>query len=161
MPNKLQSFLILIFSFFTFFMTVIAPLELRKVKQAKTWERVNAVVIGAEYKPAPFNRNSKYLEFSLRETQTLNGFKIVDARPGDFPLTVNLFGWQVYDSNQKLLGKYKINEQIEVIISPDHRKYFFEAGNYRLMGVLFLLSIAWWVYVIWYIIKLRKAAGYY
>lgn len=160
MPNKLQSFLILIFSFFTLFMTVVAPLEIRKVKQAKTWERVSAVVVGAEYRPAPFNRNSKYLEFSLRETQTLDEFMIVDARPGDFPLTVNLFGWQVFDSNLNLLNKYKVNEQTEVIRSPDHRKYYFEAGNYRLMGFLFLLSIVWWGYVIWYIIKLRRAAGY-
>lgn len=159
MPNKLQSFFILIFSFFILFMTVVAPIELSHVQKVKSWQRVNALVIGAEYRLAAFNKNSQYLEFRLMVSESGNEFVIVDARPGDFPVNVNFFGLMVFDSNRKLMDKYKIGQHVEVIRSPDKRKYYFESGNYTLMSLLLLLSLAWWGFVVRHILILRDASA--
>jgi|GEM_PF-6683854 hypothetical protein len=155
-PNKFQMFLILIFSAFTLLMTIIAPIELNMVKQARNWQQVNALVVGAEYKQAPFNRGSQYLEFRLIDTETMAEFAIVDARPGDFPISISILNSLTYDSSRKLLNLYKNGDQIRVLRSPDSRKYFFDAGNYRLMAFLLALSLAWWGYVAWHIIQRRK-----
>lgn len=161
--RKLQGYGILVISLFAAFILIIAPIEIREVKNAKDYSRINAIYTGYEIKRSSFNKASSYLELHFYDFKNRKQISVIDQRPGDFPFSIGFMGKNILDTNINTQKKLKIGQKYELINNVKGHKYYLDGGDGKIMWGLIIICIGWFFALLYltYIQKKREETAQY
>ncbi len=154
---KLRGFGAIFATLVSLFILIVAPIEISKIRHAKTAPIIEATYLGSFYKNATFRRSQKYLVLNFTNENQKN-IEVVDLRPGDFPFSMDIFGAIIMDTNRDVVKSLQIGQKYKLIQSKSQNKYFLERGNYTTMSLLLFLSISWLGFVFYFINRSRQTA---
>lgn len=142
--QRLKALITLVCAFLSVHFISIAPIELKKVFEVKSFDKIQVYLTHLEIKN--FGRSkSKYVgAMHFYDKNTNKIVRVNDFRPGDIENDV-LFA--IFSEQTKFAKLYKENTQIYVYRSKDKREYFIERGDYFLMAIMLIASMLFWVIV--------------
>ena len=128
----------LLFLFFlSIFLLIVAPIEIYKTIDARSWKSVEVKVISNEIaKDDDFYLNTVILDMSNQKASSN-----VSIRYGEPSFTIVFFGKLIGSTYDKDKDRYRAGAVIKAYRSPDKKTYVLEQNTITEMLILFMLGL--------------------
>jgi hypothetical protein len=151
--KTIRNYILLGLFMFSIFTLVVAPIEIYKTIEARSWDAVGVKVITNHISSI---HHDHYLKVEILDLETGKISSNVSVRYGDAHLLVEVLDYLLWSTFDTDMDRYPVGAEIKAFRSPDKTTYVLEQNSVVLMLVLILLACIYPGLTIWSVVTKRS-----